>query len=1366
MNLNIDDFGGKSVVPVYCGSYVSGTAFFVSPTKLLTAGHVLAEYILDNKATVAVIVEGDYKYCRVLSNYDNPDVAVLECVSYHCPEENVLKLLDCKFKKDIEALVVGYPRELGSGEDYFGVTVKNSREKADLKGGFDCMVVRTDSFGFNSYEGFSGSPVINDFGMVMGIETDQLYNSLGYVSIKTLKSFIAQYIEAEIEVNENLFDTTPYGQRTSYDHIRQHTHDKLKTRYNSKVHVESKQAEDTIKSFCGYGFEEERIEIHGLFNTWYTKLAGKRKTYVDSIPAIVQYLQDDIITKEAIDEIKSLFYISDREIKLPSDYHKELRKVHRRMIEWNKNRKLYKQNKFLCVRGAAGCGKSHLLYYLAENMTKRQHIYMFLGSEFSSVEDPVMTIARIMGWTDKEPLEALNRELQSNGGKKATIIIDALNEGAGTHFWTEQLQALKEKIQRCPQLKLIVSLRNISEEDQLNNILRDEWKHVEIDGFTDRENAIKQYFEKYGINAELAHYTKIEEFSNPLFLKMFCETYYSQSMDEREKVLRLPIYKRYLRKRNEEVSIGVDEDPQQDVTTQFILWVAMRSIEQFHCEDIPRQLAYRRSRKVCPYRNWSMSLLKNCLDANLLREYTTAEGGVVDFEFDSMGDFLKADSLLNRKCDEGDRFRIIQSLFDVMERNKNLNSIGKWQKQYNFIRAFLSVWNPPFMVWQKSAFINGKLTRMLLECLQYRNVRDDQNTLTPGIIETILQQNPGYIEPQLMLKNLTLYSQGLINSVHDKLLSMTMAERDLFWTTKANGLFDEANYMDLIDPLHPTLQHEIETLLTIEIWMLSSSYPYLRAYMIRKVKELLAKNPDKTKIMIEKFHSVDDAYVLEGLYAAVYGVVISEDKADFSRVIAEKLYNYHYGDGGKAPQDLMVRHWTLKIFELAAHQDSTIDIWQKAQPPYATAEDIFAVMPNEEYEAEDYFGDTYGGKQITNSLFHWDFSRYIIGTNSNYESRVFFRGGKPVALNDIEHAIAFLIKYRYGWNDDLGKYDADVPYQISSENSMERIGKKYQWIGMYRVYAYLCDTGKMKINIWSAKERFAERNYPWYAPMHSYFDPTLTYKNMALEESHKLFSVIIPEPTIQIPKEKWLKDESKMPPLYLRVTDLNGKEWIPLQAYSTIEEAEGEEKREQFLYYNGFFVAENDYEKLRTWAAKTNFYGRWMPEHSGSIDFKWNEFPWADSYRQLDGDNDMVFNKGGFDMSLAYSAQLQEDFKGIPEENHFLTNAYMPCGDMMEAMRWHTAERGIIRDEQGTIMAINREMPGEPFHALLVRREQLDMYMHEKGLVLFWSLIGEKQYGTHLPNVFRTPLTGAAAYIPGKEVDIMQPMRNEPPTGR
>ena len=1360
MNLNIDNYGGKGVVPLFCGSYVSGTAFFVSPTHLLTAGHVLAEYYLDKEAMVAVVVEDDCKVCRVLEHIDIPDVAILECIDYICPNEYVLPLLTSKFKEGINLLIVGYPRELGNGVDYFGVTVKNSRQKADLKGGFDRLVVRTDSFGFNSYEGFSGSPVINEFGMVVGIETDQLYYSLGYISVTAIKDVVEKYTRIKIDENDDLFDNTPYGLRRSYDHIRNHTSDMLKTRYNDRVHVENEYVEETIERFCGYGFEEERVEIHDKYKSWHDKMAGVRLSYIDSIPQLVNYLQDGIITDDVMVEMEGLFYLKDSEKKLHADHRKELRAIYNKIYTWLHHKRMYEERQFMHVSGTAGCGKSHLLYREALKVSSRQRVYMLVGSEFSSLEDPENTIARVMGWKDSDPLKELNDVLAQQEEKTATFIIDALNEGAGTHFWMKQLPVLKNKISRYNHLKMIVSLRTISEEDQLNDILRDDWHPVRIEGFKNRKKAIGDYFDAYEIKTNETHYTTIAEFSNPLFLRLFCETYYSQTQYEREMVLRLPIYERYLQKRNYEVSDGVEEDVKRDITSKYILWVAQRSLEQFQCDDLPRQLAYKRSYKLCPFRTWKNSLLKNCLEANLLREYTTEEGDFVDFEFDSMGDYLKAERLLSRNCDDSDRFRTLVRIYDKMDVDYHSNQ--NWQKKLNFVKAFLSVWNPPTAIWQKPEFMKGKLTSLLLSSMPLRNQRDEDNTLTSDIIGNILQNNPNYIQPELILQNIELYSTGLMDKVHAKLMDMTMTERDLAWTTKVNGLFDGAYYQDLLEPLQLTLQHEIETLLTVEIWMLSTSFPYLRAYMMRKVKDLLSEHADKTNEMIDKFHAVDDPYILSGLYAAVYGVIVSVDKADFSRGIAEQMYFYHYGEVGKAPQDLMVRHWTLKIFELANHQDPTIDAWNKAQPPYKVIEDIYAEMPEEDYEADGYFGETYGGKQITRSLFHWDFSRYIIGTNSNNVSRIFFRDGEGVSLKKIEQAIAYLIKHKFGWNEDLGKYDSDVPYQTRAENSVERIGKKYQWIGMYRVYAYLCDTCQMKTNIWSTYERFAKKNYPWYAREHDYYDPTLTTRDLALENSHLLFKVIHPASTMDMDAKEWLNDARRMPPLYFTVKDRNEREWVVLQAYSTIKEERDDEEREQFVFYNGMFAEKEDYAKLRAWATETNFYGRWMPEHQGAIDYHWNEYPWADSYIQLDEEDDETFNEGGCDMKLAYESQLQEDYKGMKDEHHFLTTVYMPCREMMEMFGWHTAERGVIRDAQGDIVAINREMPGEPLHALLVLRSKLDAYLEAKNKVLFWCLIGEKQLGKP-PYAHIERLTGAAAYKVGEEIDVMQPLRNEPP---
>ena len=885
MNLNINNYGGKGVVPLFCGSYVSGTAFFVSPTHLLTAGHVLAEYYLDKESMVAVVVEDDHKVCRVLVHQDIPDVAILECMDYVCPNEYVLPLLASKFKEGVGLLIVGYPRELGNGVDYFGVTVKNCRQKANLKGGFDRMVVRTDSFGLNSYEGFSGSPVINDFGMVVGIETDQLYYSLGYLSIEAIKELVEKEAGISIDENDDLYDNTSYGLRRSYNHIREHTDDMLKTRYNKKVHVENAEVEKTIQRFCGYGFEEERVEIHNEYKTWHNKMAGVRLSYIDSITQLVNYLQDGIITDDVMVEMEGLFYLKGSEKKLHTDHWKELRIIYNKICTWLRNKKIYEERQFMHVSGSAGCGKSHLLYREALEISNRQRVYMLLGSEFSSLENPENTIARVMGWKSSNPLKELDDELALEEGKTATIIIDALNEGAGTHFWMEQLPILKNKISRYNHLKMIVSLRTLSEEDQLNDILRDDWHPVRIEGFNNRKKAIGDYFEAYEIKTDETPYTKITEFTNPLFLRMFCETYYSQTKEEREKVLRLLIYNRYLEKRNYEISDGVDEDVKQHVTTKYILWVAERSLEQWQCEDMPRQQAYKRSRVMCPFRTWSTSLLKNCLDANLLREYTTSEGDFVDFEFDSMGDYLKAERLLNRKCNDGDRFRTLVRLYDQMDTARRARF--NWQKKYNFIMAFLSVWNPSAGYWEKQEFIKGKLTSLLLSSMSMRNLRDDRNTLTANIIGKILQQNPDYLDPELILNNMELYSHGLMDEVHKRLMAMKMAERDLKWTTKVNRLFNGGVYMDLIENLKPGLDHEVKTQLMVEIWMLSASYPYLRAYVMRKVKNLLSEHPEQTEYVIEKFHAVDDPYILWGLYAAVYGTMVSEDDADYSRLVSE-----------------------------------------------------------------------------------------------------------------------------------------------------------------------------------------------------------------------------------------------------------------------------------------------------------------------------------------------------------------------------------------------------------------------------------------------------------------------------------------------
>ena len=181
ISLNINKFGGKSIVPITCGSS-RGTAFYIGEGRFLTAWHVVSEAESLGEP-ICLLIEGNTVYCR-LDKLGNMDAALLTSLN-ELPDISPIELLKAEFRdEDLE--IIGYPQELGNGIDYFGVSVKNLKALNDNSRGFDVMVQRTDPFGFHSYSGFSGSPVLNQKGVAIGVVTDQLYNTLGYTSIYSI----------------------------------------------------------------------------------------------------------------------------------------------------------------------------------------------------------------------------------------------------------------------------------------------------------------------------------------------------------------------------------------------------------------------------------------------------------------------------------------------------------------------------------------------------------------------------------------------------------------------------------------------------------------------------------------------------------------------------------------------------------------------------------------------------------------------------------------------------------------------------------------------------------------------------------------------------------------------------------------------------------------------------------------------------------------------------------------------------------------------------------------------------------------------------------------------------------------------------
>lgn len=1357
------------MVPVVCGTE-QGTAFFIEEGRLLTARHVVRGFFNSSSAPAQIVLKLPERevFCKAEELVQNDvkfNVAVLTILDGEAYKaEDWLELLQDSFVKDLRLKTYGYPKEVAMGETLVALDIRNRLQIANWN---DRSVVRDDNLQLRFYDGLSGAPVVNKDGQVVGLVIIQNNQTLNYLSVEKIQAClddkgIGYSTEWERE------DDTLLGQGRSF----QFCEDAVKTvgdRYMPGVHQKDGALEFFLDTCTNAKRIEESVGHAEALASFVSQLPQEKKEKIREDLKFYEDISIESLVKDryallerCCDYFDTMRFRNQLSFSEDIKLHELRYALDKAGLEWAKGKAV----RNVCLIGKAGSGKTHSLCYFALHKQKQANIYLFFGSEFKP-HDPVLNHIREKV-CHGESFADFNQGLVEKG-RYAVIIIDAINEGLGCNFWNNNLGSLRTELEKYSNFRLVISVRSPFDKE-INDLSGESIWHVrQIKGFVDLNQAIDDYFELYKVDSRFKT-TRIEGFKNPLFLKLFCETYHSMTEEERRNVTKRTLYKRYVENKNITVSVLADEDPEINVTDRYLLKLANQSVFYNHCNPVTRVKARQLARRICPGRLWEKDLMHACLSSNLLLDDFSAEGEkAVMFEYENLGDYYKAERLLGSKMDTG---RLMEWI--VEERNYLVQHPEVANQKFEAaVKALFDCW------WQQKEDVNG-----------YNQIKSDgplYDLYVESLIENDIQFNL-YVDMLLRLDKEQVNPLQLIRDfdnvtleetqiIHNKLLAyQNVGSRDVLWTRYVNQMYEMYGdgYVEEV-PVEKNPEMEVtddeRKYLICTTWMLTSSHPRFRAILIRKIRKILNIHTDLILWLTELFEDVNDPYVQIGLYCAVCGVVLSSRDKKLTAEVAAHIYHRYYERKENVPQDLIVRQWTLKIIERAYYLDEACNYWNRIKTPFQPLPFDDSAVPDY-YEVKNnrgYFGLQQGSMMMHASIYSFeDFNRYVIGTNNHGRSCDYFvpteDEGKYIGipLTDIMAELAYYIQKVFGWNDKLGYLDNGKYSRNRSHNDRERIGKKFQWLAWYRLNARMMDTYRVSreqyfYNGEEAEEKdLTKTPMPWNSSEVSRFDPTL---EPAIDFDPKAgLSGMERMPIAGVEEKDWVENNAYLPEFKYKAVDEKGVEYVMLMGYDTTK---SEDDKETFLFDNACFVKSGDAERFARWAKEQNFYGRWMPERRGMTEYLWNEYPWSDAYKINNADYEDWDNPQDCPVKimLSYEAQLQEDWEGIEDDKEYLTTVYMPCREIMEQFGLYCSDvRGVIKNTDGSAIALNTGS-GNCINGLFIRKDVLDAYLNRNGYVMFYYVLGEKVHRLGGTAAVMKDLSAAFQYKPDGEIFTIQPMR-------
>jgi hypothetical protein len=281
--------------------------------------------------------------------------------------------------------------------------------------------------------------------------------------------------------------------------------------------------------------------------------------------------------------------------------------------------------------------------------------------------------------------------------------------------------------------------------------------------------------------------------------------------------------------------------------------------------------------------------------------------------------------------------------------------------------------------------------------------------------------------------------------LHGYLAAFGLADRDQAWSTWLTGateadgdpavrrLIEWAWPADLAR--RPAVPDDVAVLAVLLLgWLLAATDRRVRDRATKAIVSIGERAPVGFAQALIRFRGVNDPYITERLTAAACGVVLRNGDAEASALIASAVETL---TGDDWPLHLLTRDYARRVFAAAGTRG-----WPGPQrnPPYGAR---WPVQARTTRRSSSFAAPPeYAYSSIWHSLSGMgDFGRYILQSSlDDVES-----ADPQALLHDAERAV-FDRVLDLGWTPERFR-EIDSRRGWRDDDPVERVGKKYQWIG-------------------------------------------------------------------------------------------------------------------------------------------------------------------------------------------------------------------------------------------------------------------------------------------------------------------------------